>query len=78
MRRVIALLVFAFLWGCTPESSQQQNAGNWKNVGSIHNGHYTADVWWTTNENGDRVYVMMGASRGGIFVVPGPVKSEGK
>ena len=50
------------------------NVGGWTKIGSVSDGYpgHDGSVFWATNqENGDRIYILIGGNgRGGIYVIP--------
>jgi len=68
---IVAGLLLPIL-GCEPHGdTEAKNMGGWTRVGSVSAEGGGCGVYWTTNpENGDRIYILVGGYKGGIFVIP--------
>lgn len=70
MMKLLAILALVGLVGCETKA-EPTSTGKWKTLGDVSDGLGSAKVFWTVNEEtGDRVYVLVGSQKGGVFVVP--------
>lgn len=71
MRALIVALLAVGILGCETKAPPTTTSG-WKKLGQVSDGVGSGNVYWTVNEEtGDRVYVMIGSNKGGLYVVPG-------
>ncbi len=76
MRILMALLILVAV-GCGGTEAPQSDMSGWKTLGEVSDGLTSGTVFWTVNkETGDRVYVLVGSRKGGVFVIPPHESSE--
>lgn len=68
---IMALFAVGIL-GCDGTQAPPTTTSGWKKLGAVNDGFSGGTIFWTVNEEtGDRVYVMVGVEKGGIYVMPG-------
>jgi hypothetical protein len=68
---VVALLAIGTM-GCEGTQAPPTTTSGWKKLGTVSDGVNQGNIFWIINEEtGDRVYVMVGSDKGGIYVMPG-------